>query len=98
MNLRIHVRSFPNYTDRCLQLEANADRSNLPTLQLLNYAEQRLVENLTRSGIRRTFEIALFGTYVYIPNRSAEQDNLERIYSWLGNQYKTLKGQRKAQY
>lgn len=94
--LRIHMRSRPDYTERVMQLEALADRTNLPTLQLLDYAEQRQTKNLTLFGTRRSYEIDLFATYTYAPGKSAEQDNLERILGWLGNKYDTLKGQRKA--
>ena len=94
--LRIHMRSRPNYQDRVAQLEALADATSLPILQLLNYAEQRLTTDLTLFGTRRLFEINLFATYTYAPGKSAEQDNLEQVMGWLGNKYDSVKGKRKA--
>lgn len=95
-NLRVHLRSRPDCTERMMELEALAEQSNLATLQLLDYTEQRLTENLSLAGTRCTYEIPLFTTYTYAAGKSAEQDTLEQIMSWLGNQYNTFKGKRKA--
>lgn len=94
--LRIHMRSRPNYQERVAQLEALADGTNLPILQLLDYTEQRQTQDLTLCGIRRLYYINLFASYTYAPGKSTEQDNLEQAFSWLGNKYLALKGKRKA--
>lgn len=92
--LRIHQRSRPTNKKVVQMYEAFGQKSGIPILQMLAYSQKKNIEQRTLQGLRSEYQIPIFATYSFSPNKDLDQDAIENIVSKLLNSYNSLNGQK----
>lgn len=96
--IRIHQRSIPK-NDLAVQIyEKLAHKSEISILQLLAYSQQKNIQQRTSQGLRSQYQMPIFASYSYSPNKDNSQDAIEAAISNVLNSYETLKGQKRHQH
>jgi len=99
----IHQKSTPDFQLRNSELELRAQMcEDIPTLEFLNYVQQRHTCDLGVGGHRCLYQNLIFTTHAYQPGSSTEQDLLEQLFArtfiTVKDKYLTFKGTKTQEF